>query len=136
MLDTQSKAVYEALKKITGEDDVFKVVEADDIIEGLPFETNKLQLSAIIRDLRDREYIKVKYFTPDEYCLLTMKRVEELASIAEEITATVEKPATPESKTVTTHGVSAKVFWLAFLGAMLGGGIVVAIAIVLQIYLL
>lgn len=138
MLDTQSKAVYEALKKLTGEDDVFKVIEAEEIIEMLTFDMTKVQLSAIIRDLRDREYIKVKYFTPDEYCLLTLKKLDELASIAEEIVSTtVEKQ--PVNKTVAGKNATvvvktARVFWAAFLGALLGGGIVAAIAVILQIF--
>ena len=73
----EAKVVLEALRKLTGTNDIYKVIEADEIIAELPYQMTKLQLSATIRDLRDREYIKVKYFTPDEYCLLTVKTKEE-----------------------------------------------------------
>ncbi|MCQ2603009.1 MAG: hypothetical protein MJ193_03665 [Clostridia bacterium] len=77
MLEGQSKVIYDVLKKLTGEDDVFKIIEAEEIIEKLPVEMSKVQLASIIRDLKDRNYISVKYFTPDEYCLLTLNYIEE-----------------------------------------------------------
>ena len=67
MVDGEAKLVLDALRKLTGTDGIYKVIEAEEILELLPVELTKLQLSSAIRDLRDREYIKVKYFTPDEY---------------------------------------------------------------------
>lgn len=131
MLDGDAKVVYEALKKITGDDEVYKVVEAEEIMEILPYAMSKLQLSGAIRDLKDSDYIRVKYFTPDEYCLITLKRNEQPAVV--EIGE--KKETTPETATektvVTVKSGGGKAFLGAFLGALLGSGIVVTIAILI-----
>ena len=127
----EAKVVLEALRRLTGTNDIYKVIEAEEIIAELPYQMTKLQLSAAIRDLRDREYIKVKYFTPDEYCLLTVKVKEETAVVE---TGTVYEAAavTTLPKEEKTKPVSdKKAFWMGFLGAFLGGGVVMSIAIVL-----
>lgn len=130
MLDGDAKAVYEALKKLTGDDDVYKVVEAEEIMELLPYAMSKLQLSSAIRDLKENDYVRVKYFTPDEYCLITLKRNEQPVAVAyEEKEKAVE--SAPEQKPVVTVKTG-KTFFGAFLGAFLGASIVVAIAMVLM----
>lgn len=146
MLSSDSKQVIDILRKLTGDDDVYKIVEADEVLEQLAdgTEMSKVQLSAIIKDLRDREYIKVKYFTPDEYCLITLKRAEEIQKIVEGVSAAAESAQTnkPNERisydrrkkgSSDTKGFRAgAVFWFALLGGMLGGGIVAAIAILIQ----
>ena len=79
MLSLECQTVYDLIRQIAGEEEVYKIIEADEIIERLPsgLPLSKVQLSAIIRELKDREYILVKYFTPDEYCLSVIKRIEE-----------------------------------------------------------
>ena len=130
MIDGEAKLVLDALKKLTEVDGVYKVIEAEEIIELLPVSLTKLQLSSAIRDLRDREYIKVKYFTPDEYCLSTTRIIEDVAEHADEVTAVAT--VAPQTAQVAQKPVSAKkAFVSAFLGALLGGGIVMAIAIIL-----
>ena len=59
MLDAEKKEVMRVLRELTGQDDVYKVIEAEEILEKISPDTplNKQQLSAIIRDLRDREYL-------------------------------------------------------------------------------
>ena len=81
MLNLECQTVYDIIRRIAEVDDVYKVVEADEIIAKLPqgLSLSKIQLSAIIRELKDRDYISVKYFTPDEYCLLVIKRIDERA---------------------------------------------------------
>lgn len=158
MLDTEKKTVLNILRGLTGQDDVYKVVEADEILELLPADTvmNKQQLSTVIRDLRDREYLKVKYFTPDEYCLLTIKRTEELAQMVEEVTAFAAKEKTayeqasdergdaqpdgreanssskPRRETVNVKINKLSVMLFAFLGGLIGGAVVAALAVILQ----
>jgi hypothetical protein len=130
MIDGEAKLVLDALKKLTQVDGVYKVIEAEEIIELLPVPLTKLQLSSAIRDLRDREYIKVKYFTPDEYCLSTTRIIEDVVEHTEEVTAVAT--VAPVAPQVAQKPVSAKkAFALAFVGAFLGGGIVMAIAIIL-----
>jgi hypothetical protein len=130
MIDGEAKLVLDALKKLTQVDGVYKVIEAEEIIELLPVPLTKLQLSSAIRDLRDREYIKVKYFTPDEYCLSTTRIIEDVVEHTEEVTAVAT--VAPVAPQVAQKPVSAKkAFVTAFVGAFLGGGIVMAIAIIL-----
>lgn len=155
MLDTEKKTVLSVLRELTGQDDVYKVIEADEILEKLPVGAamNKQQLSSAIRDLRDREYLKVKYFTPDEYCLLTVKHTEELAQMVEEVAAFAAKEKTPAEQTseggrseaqdaapsaetpretvkVKVNKMSVMLF--AFLGGLIGGAVVAALAVILQ----
>ena len=115
----------EIIKTLRGE------FEAEEIIAELPYQMTKLQLSAAIRDLRDREFIKVKYFTPDEYCLLTVKTKEEAPVVdggeVYEATAVTTVQKTEKVKPAS----SKKAFWMGFLGAFLGSGVVMSIAIVL-----
>lgn len=137
--------VYEILREITGDDDIFKIIEADEVLQKLPAKTvlTKVQLSAIIRDLKDEDYITVKYFTPDEYCLLTKKRITESApapvqpeaqdaAVAE---GDVKARLSYDSKKKKTDAAvktikSATVFFMSFLGALLGSGIVAAIVVI------
>ena len=149
MLNPDSKLVYEALRSLVGDDDVYKIIEADEVLEKLPADKQftKVQLSAIVRDLKDREYIGVKYFTPDEYCLLTYKRFEDV--VAQPVVATT-KPAAKKEKAervlyeaqVEQPEAQAKpvkkgmVFFMAFLGGLLGSAVVAAIAIVIVRFVL
>lgn len=142
MLDSDKKAVMSVLRELTGQDDTYKVIEADEILERLPAEIDldKQKLSVIIRDLRDREYLKVKYFTPDEYCLLTLKRTEELAQMVAEVTAIATKDRAPEPVVAEASDKAVKkkergklsVALCAFLGGLLGGGIVTIISVIIQ----
>ncbi len=133
MVDGEAKLVLDALRKLTGTDGIYKVIEAEEILELLPVELTKLQLSSAIRDLRDREYIKVKYFTPDEYCLLTVRIIEDALEHTDGGEVTVSTvTATPVAVAEQVKPVSSKkALAAAFFGAFLGGGLVMAIAIVL-----
>ncbi len=153
MLSADRKAVLDALKEIAGEDGLYKVVDADEVIEKLP-ETQKMsltELSSVIKDLRDREYIKVKYLTLDEYCLLVLKHEEELKQFVEEVAAAT---VGIETQAASTLQVPTKVkqqkaskapqsvdnakpktfrsFVAGFFGAFFGGGIVMLIGFLLQ----
>lgn len=137
MIDGQAKMVLDALRKVTGTDGVYKVIEAEEILEVLPVELTKLQLSSAIRDLRDREYVKVKYFTPDEYCLLTVRVIEDVVEHAEEevVVATATTTPTTVAPTAPQKSVTAwKAFVLSFFGAFLGGGVVMSLAVILLKY--
>ncbi len=134
MVDGQEKLVLDALRKLTGTDGIYKVIEAEEILELIPDELTKLQLSSIIRDLRDREYIKVKYFTPDEYCLLTVRVVEEVAEYTEEVAEATVVPSLVEVPQKQKKISSKAAFFTGFLGAFLGGALVMAIAIIIMKY--
>lgn len=142
-MNAEARAVFEALRRIAGDDGVYKVIEAEEVLERLPAEMSsagKQQLGTVIRQLRDDGFVKVKYFTPDEYCLLTVKKLEDEA---EEAPADAAAPAS-KSRVVATRTRSAEdrrqpkapgrvsVFLMAFFGSALGGMIVTAIAIILQ----
>ncbi|MBR4800805.1 MAG: hypothetical protein IK048_03970 [Clostridia bacterium] len=139
MLNPDSQLVYDVLRSITGDDDVYKIIEADEVLERLPKDKqfSKVQLSSIVRDLKDRDYVNVKYFTPDEYCILTLKRFEE-AEVVSQPAKRVEKKEKAERvpyETKTEKPVKpikkGVVFLMAFLGGLLGSAIVAAVAIVL-----
>ena len=128
------KVVLEALRKLTRTNDIYKVIESEEIISELPYQMTKLQLSEVIRDLRDRGLIKVKYSSPDEYCLLTVKTKE--APVAQDKKDTPQGVVAPVVNAPTKEAVvkpisSRKAFWMGFLGAFLGGGLIMSIAIVL-----
>lgn len=146
MLNPDSKLIYDILRSITQGDDVYKIIEADEIFALLPEGKTftKVQLSSIIRELKDRDYISVKYFTPDEYCLLTLSRFDEAPVVeATVVEAEIEpkekaeriryeKKAEKPAKSVK----SGVVFLMAFLGALLGSAVVAAVAMVLQKFVL
>ena len=139
MLNLECQTVYDVIRSIAGENDVYKIVEADEIIDRMPKEIalTKVQLSAIIRELKDREYITVKYFTPDEYCLLVIKRIDERAKLQQAGVVAPEQPAEEQKekkgKKKSSDDKLAKVagkgvtFFEALLGSFIGSGIVAAI---------
>lgn len=139
MLNLECQTVYDVIRSIAGENDVYKIVEADEIIDRMPKEIalTKVQLSAIIRELKDREYITVKYFTPDEYCLLVIKRIDERAKLQQAEVVAPEQPVEEQKEKkgkkkssddklgkVAGKGVT---FFEALLGSFIGSGIVAAI---------
>ena len=158
MLDNEKKIVCKALMELCGTDGMFKVVEAEEIMERMPeVYMTKVQLSSIMRDLKERSFIKVKYFTPDEYCIQVLPIIEkefeapkqdlppilameqgEVPQVEEVDTksnvvseATLVNPAKAESP-VASKGLVKKIFLAALLGSFLGGAVIAAIAIVIQ----
>lgn len=141
MLNIESQAIYDILCGITGNSEVYKIVDADEINDRLPanITLTKVQLSQIIRDLKDREYVDIKYFTPDEYCLRVIKRIEpeEMAS-TEDLDAEHHEENAEDSKERQLYGGKnagqAKpglVLFMSFLGGVLGSGFVAAITAIL-----
>lgn len=150
MLNPDSKLIYDILRSITQGDDVYKIIEADEIFALLPEDKTftKVQLSSIIRELKDRDYISVKYFTPDEYCLLTLSRFDD-ASAQPVVTAELVEPEAeePQEKTERIRYEKAKekpaktvksglVFLMSFIGSLLGSAVVAAVAIVIAKFVL
>lgn len=141
MLNLECQTVYDIIRQIAEVDNVYKVVEADEIIARVPqgLTLSKIQLSAIIRELKDREYISVKYFTPDEYCLLVVKRIDERAkqqgvSVVEN---EEEKPKERElygekkEKSVVKGVSRGALFAAALFGSLIGSAIVAVVAILI-----
>lgn len=143
MLSQESRQIYDILRKLTGDDDVYKIIDADEVLEQLEgLELTKVQLSAIIKDLKERDYINVKYFTPDEYCLLTLKIIEDvpLTAAKEEIKQDGEDEDISKKERISYSQSEVKpvkavkpgvVFLMAFLGAVIGSGVIAAIALVI-----
>lgn len=144
MLQEEAQLIYDILTEITGGSDVYKIVDADEIMEKLPegVSFTTVQLSQIIKDLKDREYLDIKYFTPDEYCLHVIKKIEVQPNVSLEMPASLEQndvlkpsqdrqlyeaPAKPKEKNVN-RGL---LFFLSFLGSLLGSGVVAAITAVI-----
>ncbi len=142
MLTQECKIVYDVLREITKDDGVYKIIEAEEVLEKIPSDVqiSKLQLSQIIRDLKDGEYVNVKYFTPDEYCLLTLRHHEQALSPAEKDTQAEDKTVAqresydkkvkaPKPQKSVKAGL---VLFMAMLGGMIGSAIVTAIAFIAQ----
>ena len=131
MQDNGLKKVVAALIDIAGTDDVFKVVEADEILEKLPAGTAL-------------DKLEVKYFTPDEYCLLVSRRAQELLVPETEQTRKEEGASSPATVSSATAQKSAPrrekapkhaffgVLLAAFLGGIIGGAVVTIIAVLVQ----
>ena len=140
MLSIEGQAIYDILCEITEVSEVYKIVDADEITERLPanFNLTKVQLSQIIRDLKDRDYVDIKYFTPDEYFLRVIKRIEPEEPVSP------DEPVGESPETVAEQNAikdvqmdaprSAKpglVLFMSFLGGVLGSGFVAAITAIL-----
>lgn len=146
MQDIGLRQVIAALRSLAGDEDVFKVIEADEILEKLPENSgiDKQRLGLLIRDLKGMGYLEVKYFTPDEYCLHVSGRADDLLAPEQEAEdarmtpspAAEEGAAEPQPLRFGVRGRATKqrlgVFFAAFLGGMLGGMIVAAVAVILQ----
>ncbi len=139
MLSQECQTIYDILCEITGDSEVYKIVDADEITDRLPSDAmlSKVQLSQIIRDLKDREYVDIKYFTPDEYCLHIIKRIEpaEKAVTGEEIKTPAEE--TKKERVLYGEKSGAKgvkpglVLFMSFLGGIIGSGFVAAVTAIL-----
>ncbi len=141
MLNPDSQLVYEILRSLTGDDGVYKIIEADEVIERLPADKRftKVQLSGIVRDLKDRDYIGVKYFTPDEYCLLTLKRFEEQSTTSAPPSKTEQQKAEKQERVSYEQKADkptklvgrGTVFFMAMLGSIVGSAVIAAVAILI-----
>ncbi len=141
MLSLECQTVYDLIRQIAGEEEVYKIIEADEILERIPkaIPLSKIQLSAIIRELKDREYILVKYFTPDEYCLSVVKRLEEVPKTAAQAPAVEEEK--PQERTLYQNKqIKAKpektvskgvLFFMSLLGSLVGSAIVAVVTVLL-----
>ena len=163
MLDSEKKNVCKALMELCGVDGTYKVIESSEIMDRMPgVYMTKVELSTIIRDLKDRNYIHVKYFTPDEYCIEVLPIVEKEFEqekmqaippiVALEQGQDIDQEESKEGdeqkeiqeenkstdKTLLQHSnlkekkLLEKIFAVAICGAFIGGAIVAALAIVLQ----
>lgn len=134
MLTLESQTVYDAISSIAGEEEVYKVVEADEILIRLPSSIylDKIKLASIIRELKDKGYIFVKYFTPDEYCLALAKRNE--AQQSQSQSNALQKNVILPAQVIKRRSGSisrAGAFFSALIGSILGSGIVATITALL-----
>ncbi len=139
MLNLECQTVYDIIRAIAETDDVYKIVEAEEIIARLPqgVSLSKVQLSAVIRELKERAYIVVKYFTPDEYCLMVVKRIEEPVKQQEDerqdekTVAHKERAVDDKKKGKQAKPVSkVALFFTALIGSALGSAIIATIALI------
>ncbi|MCM1306780.1 MAG: hypothetical protein NC037_04440 [Bacteroides sp.] len=137
MLNIECQTIYDILCEITEISEVYKIVDADEITDRLPanFNLTKVQLSQIIRDLKDRDYVDIKYFTPDEYCLRVIKRIEQELSdenVGEKpVAAATEDAGKDRELDAPKSAKPSLVLFMSFLGGVLGSGFVAAITAIL-----
>lgn len=142
MLDKLNSAVLNVINTIS--DGTFKVVDADEIIEKLNLEEKptKLKLSGAIKNLAERDLIKVKSASLDMYCLASTPK----ARITEEITVAPVAEQVPVAggkapiAKVPTKGIAPSVdfkllrraiYRAALFGSIFGGAIGGAIVAVI-----
>ena len=137
MLDRQLNAVLTVLNDFS--DGAYKIIDADEIIAKLSDSDRctKVELSGIIRTLSDNDYIKVKY------CLATLAKaraIEKAEPHDSHPTASVDVPVAGEkgkSKEIKLDSISLRkmIRKAAFWGALLGGLIASAIALLIGVFL-
>ncbi len=143
MLDRQLNAVLSVLNDFS--DGSYKIIDADEIIAKLSDtdRCTKVELSGLIRTLSDNDYIKVKYSTVDEYCLATLAKaraIEKVDPKDNHPTALVDVPddnAKGKSKEIKLDSISLRkmIRKASFWGALLGGLIASAIALLIGVFL-
>lgn len=140
MLDRQSTAVLNIVNNISN--GAYKIIDAEEIISRLAEadKATKLELAGIIRSLTDHELIKVKYSTMDEYCLAALPKarlVEERIKGGAPAVEQEEEPTVVEVKPDIDFGKLKRIVRrAAFLGAIVGGCIVAALAFIFDYYIL
>ncbi|HPD01906.1 MAG TPA: hypothetical protein P5161_05610 [Eubacteriales bacterium] len=124
MLDEKSVKVLEYIRSVS-KDGAFKVMDADEIIESAGGALTKAELSKVIKDLAEREYIYVKFATLNDYCLAgTSKAIieaEKTAVVAQKIIEETGVVAAPGIKTASGISVKRQLFLAALLGGFIGG---------------
>lgn len=144
MLTLECQTVYDAICSLAGEEEVYKVVEADEIFSRVPsgFSFDKVKLAAIIRELKDRGYILVKYFTPDEYCLAVVKRLEEHTEQAQPQpdiapgVGQVAVPVAPQRQKSSSGASKVGAFFAALFGSIIGSAIVAVVTVLIVHFVL
>lgn len=156
MLSVECQAVYNALFELAGDSEGYKIIDAEEVTEKIPpdMTLTKVQLSQVIRDLKDLEYVDIKYFTPDEYCLRVYKRVIEEPQVQQQAAPMTEEGAVQvqqqseqpqqkkerklygEKKRAAGGVKRGMVFFMSFLGGLLGSGVVATITAVLMKFVL
>ena len=146
MLNERTAKVLDIIQDFCVEPDAFKVLDAEDILAKLPQEMpmTKTELSNAIKELKERELVKVKYFTLDEYVLSASPRAKIEQEKRQEETKVEAAIASGHMSQVTgkEYGKKKKAtpskgsFLGAFLGSLLGGGVIMVIYILLQMFVL
>lgn len=132
MLSLECQTIYDILCELTGCDESYKIIEADEIMERLPsaVRLSKVQLSQLVKDLKDREYVRVKYFAQDEYCLMVLKHIDGVKApvVTAETAKGGERQLYAEKKEKGVKVRAGAIFFMSLLGSILGSGIVATVA--------
>ena len=81
MLSDFELNIYKALDELVGSEKKFKILETEDILNTTKkFDTNAdiIKIPDVIKDFKDKDLIDLKYFTPEEFCLMLKKDLKEL----------------------------------------------------------
>ena len=135
MLDERNSKVLDVVIDFCGSGEEFKILDAADIIAKLPesLEVDKDALVSIIKELKDRELLKLKYSTADEYCLAVLPKAfivkeEERALEAVSTSAIVGKVG----RVGKNWDLKTTVFVAGLCGSGIGGIIVAAISAIIN----
>ena len=130
MVDEKNNEVLKALVALCKDTDSFKILDAEEIISQCNG-VDKDSLSVAIKEISDREMIKIKYANKDEYCLaiLPKAKIEDDAIVAGEGVAQKKGVA---GKFGQNWSLKKAVFVSALSGSFLGGLIVAIINLAIQ----
>ena len=81
MLSDFELNIYKALDELVGSEKKFKILETEDILNTTKkFDTTAdiAKIPDVIKDFKDKDLIDLKYFTPEEFCLMIKKDLNEL----------------------------------------------------------
>lgn len=110
MLTNDELNLYKALYALVGTEKNHKVLELDEIVQSVKsidenFEVEKIH--DIISDFKNKDLIDLKYFTPDAFCLLTKKDLNELIAeisvLRKAAEITTEQPVEKKFKVKEKH---------------------------------
>lgn len=128
MIQEKNNEVLKAIVNLVGETDAFKILDADEIIAAVPsgLALDKNGLKEAIKEISDREMVKVKYSNDDEYCLALLPKAKIEEDSIEVLAGTAKEGVV--GKIGKNWSLKKSVFFAALFGALVGGIIVTIIS--------
>ncbi|MGN0796010.1 MAG: hypothetical protein ACI4MT_03555 [Christensenellales bacterium] len=128
MIQEKNNEVLKAIVTLIGETDAFKILDADEIISAVPssLALDKSGLKEAIKEISDREMIKVKYSNDDEYCLALLPKAKIEEDSLEVVSSNGKEGIV--GKIGKNWSLKKSVFFAALFGSLVGGVIVTIIS--------
>lgn len=125
MLSDDAKKLFNAICTLSGDSDVYQVLDAEELLQTARLPLSAEDLGGLMSELRSAKLVDIKYSTAQRYCLMPIKRTLTVSDDDEDIAGEVR---------VGRGGRTNRVFWAAFLGSALGSLVVGIIVILIVIF--